>query len=141
MFFDDGIPTDFELDRSTAGLLTSISARLTPRLMIQSSIRYDDSEGFESETSFHAGILLDVTTELSISDNWDNAYKLSSFFVLGHALVGNPDLLPEQAESWDVGLQWNPSAALMTSATYFSNDYENLIDFSAATNYSGLTYA
>jgi vitamin B12 transporter len=132
-FFGDRIPTDFELDRSTAGLFTSISARLTPKLMIQSSIRYDDPEGFESETSFHAGILLDVTNELSISGNWGNAYKLPSFFALGHALVGNPDLLPEQAESWDVGLQWNPSAALMTSATYFSNDYENLVDFDDAT--------
>jgi outer membrane receptor protein involved in Fe transport len=71
----------------------------------------------------------ELTNWLAVSGNWGEAFKLPSFFALGHPLVGNPQLQPETAESWDLGLQWMPGDAFEVDAHYFSNAYENLIDF------------
>ena len=67
-------------------------------------MRYDDPDGFDSETSVKLGANYRPTADLVLSANWGEAFKLPSFAALGHPLVG---------------------------ATYFFNDYEDLIDFDA----------
>lgn len=123
------LPTDFSLDRSTTGLFLESHARVIPALLLQGSVRYDDPEDFGSETSVKVGGKYDLMPHLSLSANWGEGFKLPSFFALGHALVGNPELRPETAESWDLGVQWTLWDKLMLEVTYFSNDYKDLIDF------------
>ena len=123
------LPTDFSLDRSTTGVFIESHARVIPDLLLQGSLRYDDPEDFSSETTAKVGGKYDLLDTLSLSANWGEGFKLPSFFALGHALVGNPDLRPETAKSWDAGLHWTPSNALLLGATYFSNEYKDLIDF------------
>lgn len=124
-----GVPTDFSLDRSTTGAFLESHARVFPALLLQASVRYDDPEDFSSETTLKVGGKYDLTENLSLSANWGEGFKLPSFFALGHALIGNPDLRPETAESWDVGLQWTMADKILLDATYFSNEYKDLIDF------------
>ena len=128
-FFGDRLATDFDLDRDTLGLFASIAASPLQQLAVQGSIRYDDPDDFDSETSLQLGTRYDIGAGVSLSANWGEAYKLPSFFALGHALVGNPDLQPEQADSWDLGLAWQPSDGLRLETTYFFNDYQDLVDF------------
>lgn len=123
------LPTDFSLDRSTTGTFLESHARVLPALLLQGSVRYDDPQGFSSQTTIKVGGKYDLLDQLSLSANWGEGFKLPSFFALGHALVGNPDLKPETAESWDLGLQWTPWRELSLDVTYFSNDYKDLIDF------------
>mgnify|MGYP000976600774 CR=1 FL=1 len=42
------------------------------------------------------------------------------FFALGHGLVGNPDLVPETAESWDVGVRFSSADKFDFSITAIS---------------------
>jgi vitamin B12 transporter len=132
-YLDFGAPlaTDFDLDRSSKGVFADITATPVAGLLLQGSVRYDHPDDFDSETSVRAGARYDLTDNWSVTANWGEAYKLPSFFALGHALVGNPNLLPEQAESWDLGLSWRPSTGLLLQLTYFNNDYEDLVDFDA----------
>ena len=123
------LPTDFELDRDSAGMIAGISGRLLPPLLLQASLRYDDPSDFSSETSVRVGASYDLNSALTFSANWGEGYKLPSFFALGHALVGNPDLLPETSTGWDMSLAWSAAPALRMEATYFYNDFEDLIDF------------
>jgi iron complex outermembrane receptor protein/vitamin B12 transporter len=123
------VPTDFALDRSTSGLFIDGHARVIPELLLQGSARYDDPDGFSAETTLNFGARYTLSETTSFSANWGQAFKLPSFFALGHALVRNPDLQPELADSWDIGVNWVASDALRIEATYFSNEFEDLIDF------------
>lgn len=121
-------PTDFELDRDTTAVFGGVNGKVLDGVLIQASLRYDDPDGFDSETTWRAGASYPVGAGLSLHANWGEAYKLPSFFALGNALVGNPDLEPEQAQGWDAGLAWETDK-LRLQGTYFFNDFEDLIDF------------
>jgi outer membrane cobalamin receptor len=123
------LPTDFSLDRSTKGVFLDVHSRVIPDLLLQGIARYDDPDDFDSQTTTKVGGEYSLTPMLSIAANWGEAFKLPSFLALGHGLVGNPDLLPETAESWDLGLRFSPTDNFLIDTTYFANDYKNLIDF------------
>ena len=128
-YFGNQIPTDFDLDRNTFGVSVGITASPADALLLQGSVRYDSPEHFNSETSFQAGAQYAAGSGVVVAVNWGEAYKLPSFFALGHALVGNPDLKPEQGESWDLGVIWEASDTLRLAATVFHNDFRDLVDF------------
>ncbi|NOG59565.1 MAG: TonB-dependent receptor [Proteobacteria bacterium] len=126
------VPTNFELERSTHGLFVDFHSRPIQALLFQASLRYDDPDNFDSETSINLGVSYQINPLLTVSANWGEAYKLPSFFALGHSLVGNPNLKPETARAWDVGLKWSPRKDVDLAVSYFSNDYRDLIDFDPA---------
>lgn len=128
-FFGAQMPTDFELDRDTRSLFADVSATPLADLLLHTSVRFDEPEDFASETSAQAGARYTVGAGVTLAANWGEAYKLPSFFALGHALVGNPDLQPEKGESWDIGASWQASDTLVLGATGFENDFRDLVDF------------
>ncbi len=132
-FFGEQNPTDYALDRDTRGVFADISATPLPALLLHGSLRYDDPDGFDSETSAQAGVKYSVGDGVTLAANWGEAYKLPSFLALGHPLVGNPDLQPEQGESWDLGLSWEASDRCTLAATWFDNDFRDLVDFDGET--------
>ena len=128
-FFGDRMPSDFELDRDTRSVFADVSATSLADLLLHASLRYDDPEEFESESSGQLGAKYEIGSGVTLAANWGEAYKLPSFFALGHALVGNPDLLPEKGESWDIGASWVAHDTLVLGATWFENDFRDLVDF------------
>lgn len=132
-FFGQRLPTDFELERSTTGAFVAGTFRVLNSLMLQASIRYDDPQGFSSQTSSALGIKFDATEKLELFANWGEAYKLPSFFALGHGLVGNSELEPEEARNGDVGFAWSVSDNVQLQGSVFANSFRNLIDFDDAT--------
>jgi len=123
------LPTDFALDRGTTGVFAELSANPLDALVLQASLRRDDPDGFDAETTARVGASYRINPVWRLFANWGEAFKLPSFFALGHGLVGNPELRPESGESWDLGLNWSPSPALDLTLVAFANDYEDLIDF------------
>jgi len=132
-FFGERSPTDFELDRDTRGIFANLFATPLEALLLQGSLRYDNPEDFDSETSAQAGVKYTVGGGIVLAANCGEAYKLPSFLALGHPLVGNPDLAPEKGESWDLGVDWRADDALQLSATWFDNDFRDLVDLDAQT--------
>ncbi len=128
-FFGERLPSDFELDRDTRGVFADLSATPLADLLLHTSLRYDDPQDFGGQTSAQAGAKYTIGGGVALAANWGEAYKLPSFFALGHALVGNPDLQPEQGESWDAGVSWDANDALQLGATWFENDFRDLVDF------------
>ncbi|MBS3818859.1 TonB-dependent receptor [bacterium] len=56
--------------------------------------------------------------------------------------IGNPDLNPERARGWDLGVEQKLfQDKLELSATYFSNQYKNLIDFRSGRGYINVAQA
>jgi len=123
------IPTDYQLGRSTAGLFLDARTQPLQGLIVQASVRRDEPDGFDQENTLRVGASYALLPSVTLRTNWGEGFKLPSFFALGHALVGNPELQPETARGWDVGLQWQIAPALEMSGTVFSNRYRNLVDF------------
>lgn len=123
------VPTDFSLDRSTDSGFIDVNAQLNEKLLLQASVRNDDTDGFSSETSSRIGGRYQLSESLALRSNYGDGYKLPSFFALGHPLVGNANLKPEKVESWDAGIAWQLSNQFTTSIDYFANDYRDPIDF------------
>ncbi|WP_331352230.1 TonB-dependent receptor plug domain-containing protein [Cellvibrio sp. UBA7671] len=123
------IPTDFALDRSTDSGFIDINAQLNEKLLLQASVRNDDTDGFGGETSNRLGLRYQLSESIALRANRGDGYKLPSFFALGHPLVGNANLKPEKVDSWDAGIAWQLSDQLNTSIDYFANDFRDPIDF------------
>lgn len=128
-FFGNRIATDFELDRDTWGVFTGVSATPFDSVLLQGSVRYDEPDDFDSETSWQAGAAYSPVNALTLSANWGQAFKLPSFYALGHGLVGNPALKPEQGESWDASVAWQAAHTLSLEAGWFNNEFKDLVDF------------
>lgn len=128
-YFGMRMPTDFALDRDTRSLFADVSATPLADLLLHGSLRFDDPEEFDSKTSAQAGARYAVGGGVTLAANWGEAYKLPSFFALGHALVGNPELQPEEGESWDMGATWQANETLLLGVTGFDNDFRDLVDF------------
>lgn len=131
-FFGAQLPTDFSLSRSTQGAFATALYAPTDALDLQASVRLDDPEDFSSETSAALGIEFRANDMLAVFANWGEAYKLPSFFALGHPLVGNAQLKPEQATTWDAGVRWQPASNVNLEIAGFFNEFRDLIDFDDA---------
>ncbi len=128
-FFGNRIATDFELNRDTWGIFTGVSATPRDSLLLQGSVRYDEPEDFDGETSWQAGAAYSPMNVLTFSANWGQAFKLPSFYALGHGLVGNPALKPEKGESWDARVAWQAVDNLSLEVGWFNNEFKDLVDF------------
>lgn len=93
------VPTDFSLDRSTDSAFIDVNAQVNEKLLLQASLRSDDTDGFSNETSTRLGVRYQLSEAITLRSNYGDGYKLPSFFALGHPLVGNAELKPENVES------------------------------------------
>ncbi len=133
------LPTNFILERDTLGLFANLNWRSSRDWLVQLSTRTDRSETDPITTSnllddtqdtFQVGLRSPQLFNLfSMSANWGQAYKLPSFFALGHPLVGNPELEPEKSEGWDIQLDFVPAKNQTLSLSIFQIDYKDLVDF------------
>jgi len=125
------VPSSFKLNRDIVGVFGEFQLEPAAGLTILGSVRNDDPDVGDSQTTSRVGAVYTFNSSTTrLHANWGQGFKLPSFFALGHPLVGNPDLKPETSESYDFGVeQAFLDGRLQLGATYFNNDYEDLIDF------------
>ncbi|MFL6578206.1 MAG: TonB-dependent receptor domain-containing protein, partial [Povalibacter sp.] len=100
-------------------------------LSTQAGVRVDHSDDQGSVTSPRLRVAYQLAdTGFTIAGSWGKAFKLPSFYALAHPLVGNPDLLPERGESYEIELsQRLLEGQAHWSATWFDSEFKNAIDF------------
>ena len=104
-------------------------------------VRLDDNSTFGSQLTYR------VTTTYQYADNYPRlkatygtGFRAPLLYELYDPNTGNPNLKPERSSSWDAGFEkdfLHGRAAF--SATYFSTDYDNLIEWvlTNPTTYAG----
>ena len=98
-------------------------------------LRSDDHERFGSETTARIAAAVRPIPNLTLRASWGQGFKAptifqTTFFCCG-APAANADLRPERSEAIDFGAEWRPDSGLgYVGLTYFSQDTEDLIDFS-----------
>ena len=129
------LPTSFDLTRSSWAPFAELRAQTDFGLSAQAGLRVDDPDAYSAVTSPRVRVAYEIWNDGSADDvtlaaSWGKAFKLPSMYALGHPLVGNPDLVPERSESYELELaQTFMDGAAHWSATWFSSEFRNAIDF------------
>lgn len=109
---------------------------LTEKLSATLGVRHDNTDDFDSETTYRMASRYALTPSTQIRAAYSEGFRAPSLYEMYgftpnsffSAYSGNPDLDPETSENWEVGLDqsWLNGKA-QTSATLFKNDIDDLI--------------
>lgn len=109
-----------------AHLLTSVGV-----LSMNGGVRLERNEQFGEFLSFQAGLAAPIRSGTRMRAFVGRGVKEPSFleaFATGFA-VGNPDLDPERALSWEMGLEQELGGRLRIGATWFDQSFQDLIQY------------
>ena len=125
------VPTGYQLSREVVSAYAELGYRAATGIGVLAAVRTDNTEMSSRVTT--GKITFDYAfggEHIRIRLENANAFKLPSLFGLADALVGNPNLRPETAKSWELGLELQPpESSLQWQIAAFQQHFENLIDF------------
>ncbi|MBX9813377.1 MAG: TonB-dependent receptor [Sphingomonas sp.] len=124
------VPVVFARGRTTPSAFAEMSLDPWRALRLNLAGRYDAPPGVGDKFTGRAAI--DVTPLAGgpvVFARIGTAFKLPSFYALGHPLVGNAALLPERSRDIEAGLRWARGDAFALRLSWFDNRFTNLIDF------------
>ncbi len=101
---DFPLPAAFDLSRYILSPYLEVQFGMVENLYIVLGAREDFPEGFDPAFSPRAGVSYKIAaTDTILRGSWGEGFKLPSFFSLANPIVGNPDLVPEESRSLDLG--------------------------------------
>ncbi len=121
------IPADFSESREIMSVFGELAFPIGPVYLI-TGLRYDDAGEIDSTTG-----RISANMDLGQTGIWvtvEEGFKLPSLFALGHPLIGNQDLKPEQSLYTEIRVEQqvlNDSSHV--SLSLFHTKYKDLIDF------------
>jgi vitamin B12 transporter len=125
------LPADFDLGRYILSPYIEVQFGIVENLYVVLGAREDFPEGFDPAFSPRAGVSYKIApTDTILRGSFGEGFKLPSFFSLANPIVGNPDLVPEESRSLDLGITqnlWNDKIGAQFNVYY--NEFKNLIDF------------
>ncbi len=151
-FFEDmwGVTeTVFPLQKSTnMGIYIQDQIKLAGQFFATLGIRHDVHNQAGASTTYRiAPAYFIKQTGTKIKATLGTGFKAPSLYQLfapGSVWgpIGNENLEPEKSKSWDAGIEQHLfKNKMVLGATYFSNSYENLIDFDWALGYINVNEA
>ena len=98
-------------------------------------IRLDDHSRFGSETTYRiASAYLIRQTGTKFKGTYGTGFKAPSLYQL-YSQYGDQNLDPEESTGWDIGVEQSLfDKKLILGATYFSNEFDELIEFESDTS-------
>jgi vitamin B12 transporter len=125
------LPTSFALVRKSWAPFAEMRLDTPFGLSTQAGLRLDKPDGESSVTSPRVRVAYEFADSgLRLAASWGKAFKLPSLYALGHPLVGNPNLVPERAESREIELSQSFAGGQgRWTATWFEGEFRNAIDF------------
>jgi len=108
---------------------------LWDRLMVSGGVRADTHEEFGTRVTWRGtGAYAVSSTATKLRGTVGTGFKAPSLFQL-FSSFGDPTLDAEESLGWDLGFDQDlPGDRATVSATYFRNEFEDLIDFDGATS-------
>jgi outer membrane cobalamin receptor len=104
-------------------------------------LRYDHHSAYTAQTNPHAGLIWHIFPQLKYSANAGGAFRAPTFndlywpteqetyWGITYVTMGNPDLQPEKAASYDTGLEYDLADILMVKGTLFMTQTSDMIDW------------
>lgn len=104
-------------------------------LNTQIGIRVEDNDQFGSHTVGQAAARYQILKNTSIYTNWGTAFRAPNLNELYVDYYGNPNLKPEESESFELGLDQKLPLGFTTGLSAYSNKVKNLIDYNDKNGY------
>jgi vitamin B12 transporter len=124
------LPTSFAITRDSWAPFAELRLDTGVGLRAQMGVRVDKPDGESAVTSPRVRVEYAFPESVRLAGSWGKAFKLPSIYALGHPLVGNPDLVPERGESYELELSQSlADGKIFWSATWFEGEFRNAIDF------------
>lgn len=125
--FNDPLSTDE--DQSAAYAIGQFD--VASNIIVTGSARVDDYESFGTQSTYSIGAVayLDAFRLFASFGTGFKAPSLSERYETGVFNVGNPDLEPEESESWEIGWDFEVSQAIRTGASYYQTRIDNMINY------------
>ncbi len=125
------LPAAFDLGRYILSPYLEVQFGMVENLYVVLGAREDFPEGFDPAFSPRAGVSYKIAaTDTILRGSWGEGFKLPSFFSLANPIVGNPDLVPEESRSLDLGITQNLwDGKLGAQFNVYYNEFKDLIDF------------
>lgn len=97
-------------------------------------VRNDDHSGFGNHTTFGTSAAVRPLDGTVLRASYGEGFKAPTLYQrFGPFGLGTPNLLPEEAESWEVGAEQRLAAGVTIAGTWFHRDVTNQIDFDLGT--------
>lgn len=122
---------------NTQGYYLSDQFDLFDRSATTASVRYSENNRSGSKVTWSVTESLKLNQHgTRLKANYGTGFKVPTLYELYAPFYGNPDLAPETSRNWDAGLEQNfAEQNLLMSATFFSNQFNNLIQANPANNW------
>ncbi len=130
-------PAPSKADIGLNGAYAQLQADVTPGLALTFGVRRDEHDAFGGQTLGQAAAAWTLNGGATVlRASFGEGFKAPSLYQL-YSSYGNLALRPEEASSYDFGVEQRVDGdRLVVSATYFSRDTENQIDFASCTSAS-----
>jgi len=104
-------------------------------LNTQVGLRIEDNEQFGAHTVGQIAARYQLLQNTSIYSNWGTAFRAPNLNELYVGYYGNPNLKPEESESFEIGLDQKLPLGFTTGLSLYSNTVKNLIDYNDKNGY------
>ncbi|NOZ57108.1 MAG: TonB-dependent receptor, partial [Calditrichaeota bacterium] len=127
-----------EISRKQHGLFGQAELKPISKATLVLGARYDKVTGLTGQWSPRISAMLEPTADLKLRATWGAGFRAPSFvemyshFVIpipGHPILleGNPDLKPETSTGYNVGVEYFWNTRILVNATFYRNDFKDLI--------------
>jgi vitamin B12 transporter len=105
------------------------SRRKTDTLVSNLGVRHDMHSAFGDKTTWRVGFLEEMDYGMRFRASYGTGFRAPTLNELFHPQGGNPDLKPEESESWELGVEQDYTENVTITLTYFEQKYSDLIQW------------
>ncbi len=124
----------FDAERTNLGAYAQAMAPLGRGAILTAGARLDDNEVFGNFATWRAGVSVPLPTGTRLRLSAGNSFKAPTFseqFAASAFEIGNPDLDPEHATSWEAAVEQTLAGGRVTLvAAAFGQRFRDLIQYS-----------
>ncbi|MBY6226168.1 TonB-dependent receptor domain-containing protein [Ferrimonas balearica] len=127
-WYEESVEGDYAKDSRHVFGLYSLARYDHARWLAEGVVRMDNVSGVDSEVSYQASLGYRFTDTLHLSVSNGTGFKVPTFNDLYYPGSGNPDLVSERSENWEVTLHYAGNG-VKAHLSGFHNDVEDLIQW------------
>jgi vitamin B12 transporter len=109
----------------------------TQSWILTAGFRYDHYNTFGDTFNPRVSAAYRWNRDTKVRASYGEGFRAPSAGDLGLPFYGNPNLKPEKSRSWEVGFDRSWNNGVLISASWFHNDYDELITFDPNTLVAG----